>query len=59
MYTVTYAPFLSETMNPKQMFQILVKDENGNIEMARTADNEIEAQTIVDQLKEQYSGYNG
>ena len=56
MYTVTYAPFLSETMNPKQMFQILVKDENGNIEMARTADNEIEAQTIVDQLKEQYSG---
>jgi len=59
MYTVTCAPFLSETMNPKQMWQILVKDENGNIEMARTAESENEAQTIADQLREQYSGYNG
>jgi len=58
MYTVTCAPFLSETMNPKELWQIIVKDEKGNIEMARTADNKIEAHTIADQLREQYSGYN-
>ena len=53
-YTVTCAPFLSETMNPKQLWQILVKDSDGNIEFAQTAESEEQANQIVQNLQEQY-----
>ena len=54
-YTVTCAPFLSETMNPKQMWQVTVRDTNGNIEFAQTAESEDDAKKITRDLQEQYS----
>lgn len=54
-YTVTCAPFLSETMNPKQLWQIMVRDEDGRVEFARTAETEEDAKKIARDLQEQYS----
>ncbi len=57
-YTITAAPFLSETQNTSNQWTVTVRDENGNLEQSVTIDegarSEQEARKVADEFALHY-----